>query len=241
MRFIVLHKVDAKMEAGAPPDQRIISGMGALVQESLKSGVFLTGAGLHRSAKRARVRRAGTEYSVQQGPYTGDNELVSSFVMIRAKSMTEAVEHARRFAEASGDSELEVGPVVEPWDLGIMPKPERDVPQRFLLLSKADADFEAGVTHAPKREAALAQLKDALAPDGALLASDTLAPSSKGVRLSAPSTKPRVWIDGPFAESKELIAGFSIVELPSKQDALAWAERYAAILGDNQVDVRELA
>ena len=240
MRFMVMHKVDAKMEAGSPPDQRIISGMSALVQESLKSGVFLSGAGLHRSAKRARVKRAGAQQTVQYGPYTGDNELVSSFVMIRAKSMAEAVQHAGQYAEASGDSELEVGPVVEPWDLGIMPKPERDVPQRFLLLSKADATFEAGVTHTPKREAALAQLRDSLAPDGAVLASDTLAPSSKGARLSARSGKPRAWGDGPFAESKELIAGFSIVELPSKQDAKAWAERYAAILGDNQVDVREL-
>ncbi|HEY3667814.1 MAG TPA: YciI family protein [Polyangiaceae bacterium] len=241
MRFMVMHKVDAKMEAGSPPDQRIISGMGALVQESLKSGVFLTGAGLHPSAKRARVRRAGAQQTVQPGPYTGDNELLSSFVMIRAKSMPEAVEHASRYAEASGDSELEVGPVVEPWDLGIMPKPERGVPQRFLLLSKADADFEAGAAHTRKRQAALAQLRDSLAPDGAVLASDTLTPSSKGARLSAPGAKPRVWVDGPFAESKELIAGFSILELPTKQDALAWAERYAAVLGDNQVDVRELA
>jgi hypothetical protein len=240
MRFIVMHKVDAKMEAGGPPDPQIIAGMGALVQESLKSGVFLTGAGLHPSAKRARVHRAGAKLSVQEGPYTGDNELLSSFVMIRAKSMAEAVQHARRYAEASGDSEVEVGPVVEPWDLGIVPKPDRDVPQRFLLLSKADPDSEAGITRTPKRKAALAQLRDSLAPEGAVLASDTLAPSSKGARLSAPSSKPRVWVDGPFAESKELIAGFSILELPNKQEALAWAERYAAILGGNQVDLREL-
>ena len=46
--------------------------------------------------------------------------------------------------------------------------------------------------------------------------------------------------DGPFAESKELIAGFSILEVPAIEHALAWADRYAAILGGNEVDVREV-
>jgi hypothetical protein len=54
------------------------------------------------------------------------------------------------------------------------------------------------------------------------------------------SGKNRVVSDGPFAESKELIAGFSLLELDSLAEALAWADRYAAILGDNEVDVREL-
>jgi hypothetical protein len=47
-------------------------------------------------------------------------------------------------------------------------------------------------------------------------------------------------VDGPFAESKELNAGFSVLDLPSRAEAIAWAERYAAVLGDNEVDVREL-
>src|SRR5882724_972271 len=222
MRFMVMHKVDAKMEAGAPPDARIIQGMGALVQESLRSGVFLTGAGLHPSAKRARIRRAGGSISIERGPYSGENELLASFVMIRAKSMDDALEQARCYAEASGDTEVEVGPIVEPWDLGVVPKPERDVPQRFLLLSKANAESEAGVGKQARR-LALSQLRESLAPEGAVLASETLAPSSKAARSSATAGK-RVWTDGPFAESKELIAGFSILELPSRADALAWAE-----------------
>jgi hypothetical protein len=72
------------------------------------------------------------------------------------------------------------------------------------------------------------------------LAADSLAPSSKASRLPSASQAKRAWVDGPFAESKELIAGFSLLELPSKPEALAWADRYAAILGDNEVDVREV-
>jgi hypothetical protein len=70
-------------------------------------------------------------------------------------------------------------------------------------------------------------------------ATGTLAPSSKGARAKQGSAK-RTWIDGPFAESKELIAGFSILEVPTLQDAIAWADRYATILTDAEVDVRDL-
>ncbi|HEX3776014.1 MAG TPA: YciI family protein, partial [Polyangiaceae bacterium] len=227
-------------EAGEPPDQRIIQSMGALVQESLKNGVFLNGAGLHASAKRKRLTRSNSGWTEQGGPYEGQNELVSSFVMIRDESLEDAVLHARSYAEACGDSAIEIGPVVEPWDLGVMTKPSGPVPQRFLLLSKADGAFERGETNLQKRNAALAELKRALEPDGAVFVADTLAPSAKAARSAPSSHGKRTWVDGPFAESKELIAGFSLLELPSRADAIAWADRYAAILVDSEVDVREL-
>jgi hypothetical protein len=258
MRFIVMHKVDAHMESGGPPSQQIIANMGALVQESIRSHIFTTGAGLHRSARRARLERGGRV--VTQGPYTGQNELVDSFAMIRASSLEEAVERAREFARVL-DAEIEVGPVVEPWDIGVMPKPDGKAPGRFLLLCKGDAVTEAGGEALAARRAKLAALVEALKKEGVLLMSDRLAPSSRGARLSsagngaasplAAGAQPakggptavagrRSWVDGPFAESKELIAGFSVLELPSRADAIAWAERYAAVLGDNEVDVREL-
>jgi hypothetical protein len=250
MRFIVMHKVDAHMESGGPPSQDIIKNMGALVQESIRSHIFTTGAGLHRSAKRARLDRGGQV--VTKGPYSGQNELVESFAMIRAASLDEAVERAREFARVL-DAEIEVGPVVEPWDLGVMPKPTGNTPGRFLLLCKGDAATERGGEPLAARRAKLAELVEALKKEGVLLMSDRLAPSARGARLSKGGTLPgvgasaaagnppkRSWVDGPFAESKELIAGFSVLELPSRADAIAWADRYAAVLGDNEVDVREL-
>ena len=241
MRFMVMHKVDAKMEAGGPPDQQIIQNMGSLVQESLKNGVFITGAGLHGSAKRVRVKSAGGETSVTSGPYKGENELLASFAMIKVRSLEEAVPHVRRFALASGDAEVEAGPVVEPWDLGIMPKPSGNVPLQVLLLTKADAEFEQTGGSTEKRKLALSTLSESLADQGSVVATGVLKPSSKGARLSGPSPSKRTWVDGPFAESKELIAGFSVLEVPALKDAIAWADRYAAILVDAEVDVRELA
>lgn len=236
MRFIVMHKVDPHMEAGGPPDASIIKNMGELVQGSLKDGTFLNGAGLHRSAQRVRLQADG---QTKAGPYAGQNELVASFTMISARSLDAAVNHARTLSSSLGNVEVEIGPVVEPWDLGLMPKPET-APERFLLLCKATPEDEAGTT-AQKHAAAVRELSASLGDDGAVLAADSLAPSSRGARLppSSPSAK-RTWVDGPFAESKELIAGFSLLNLPSKAAALAWADRYAAILTVNEVDVREV-
>jgi len=237
MRFIVMHKTDASMEAGARPDQDIIQNMGALVQESLKSGVFTNGAGLHPSSRRVRLTQRAGEWSVTPGPYAGQSELVAAVTMISAKSMEAAVKHAKRLGSALGDCEIEVGPVVEPWDLGLMPKPE-SAPERFLLLTKSTREDEAGSGAAARHVAASAKLAEGFDQDGAVLAAETFAPSSQGSRLAAGSKAKRLWVDGPFAESKELIAGFSLLQLGSKAEALAWADRYAEILGENsEVDV----
>ena len=243
MRFIVMHKVDEKMEAGDPPDQRIISEMGALVRESLASGVFENGAGLHRSARRARLTVKDGRRDVTKGPFTGGggNQLVASCYMIRAASMDDALEHAAQVAGAVGDSEVEVGPVVEPWDLGLMPAPADQTSARFLLLRKGDAATESGAPVPPAAREKLSALERKLKDDGVLLLSENLAPTASGARLPAgPRGASRRWLDGPFAESKELIAGFSLLNLPTKAAAIAWADRYARILDGNEVDVREL-
>src|SRR3954463_6938437 len=94
MRFIVMHKVDANMEAGGPPSQEIIRAMGELVQGSLKSGKFENGAGLHRSAQRVRVTFQNGGRTLTKGPYAGQNELIAACHMIKVKSMEHAIEQA---------------------------------------------------------------------------------------------------------------------------------------------------
>jgi hypothetical protein len=232
MRFMVMHKVDAQMEAGGPPPPRIIQDMGQYVQGSIKAGVFKDGAGLHPSARRVRLEFAAGHRTVTRGPYAGHRELLAGFAMIQATSIDHAIEIAARMAQAIGATEIEIGPVVEPWDLGMMARPDH-APERFLLLRKADAAFEAGAAE----PAELTRLYAELAREGVLLSSAALAPSASGARYRTAAGK-RSWTDGPFTESKELIAGFSLLELPSLADAMAWAEPYAAILGDNEVDVR---
>jgi hypothetical protein len=197
--------------------------------------VFKDGAGLHPSSRRVRLVFEAGQRTITPGPYEGRNELLASFAMLKADSMDQAIEIATRIAGAIGDTELEIGPVVEPWDLGVMERPAR-APLRFLVLRKANRAFEAGAAE----PAALTRLLEELGREGVLQTAATLAPSSRGARYRSSGGK-RTWTDGPFTESKELVAGFSIVELPALPDAQAWAEAYAAILGDNEVDVRVVA
>src|SRR5688500_15278467 len=108
MRYVVMHKVDARMEAGGLPDRELIKSMGRLIGESLKQGIFLDGAGLHRSARRVRLRCQGGQCDVERGPYQGGNELVGSMALIRTDSIDAAVEQARRYGAALGDAQIEV-------------------------------------------------------------------------------------------------------------------------------------
>ncbi|HKP55320.1 MAG TPA: YciI family protein [Polyangiales bacterium] len=236
MLFMVMHKLNDEIRAGGPPRKELVDNMGKLVGEAIAAGKFLDGDGLREPASRVRLK-AGT---VIRGPYSGENELISGFVKLKVSTIDEAVAWAKRFAETVGATEVEVGPVTEAWDIGVAPKPEGPVPLRVLVLQKADAASEAGKPLSPERKQRLGALIDEMKSAGVFLTADRLAPSSKGTRLQRAGGKNR-WTDGPFAESKELVSGYSLLQVESKQEAIAWTERYAEILGDIEVDIREVA
>jgi hypothetical protein len=237
---MIMHKVDDEMEAGAIPSKELIAEMGQLIGEMKKSGALLAGDGLRPSATRVRLTFSGGERTVTRGPFKGSNELVAGFAAIKAKSMDEAIEWATRYAAALGDVELEVGPVTEPWDLGLGKRPEGEFPTRFLVLRKADKHTEAGLALSPKRRAAVGELLEEMTRAGVLLAVEGLAPSAKGARLKFAGGR-RTVLDGPFTESKELIAGFVMIQVGSKDEAIEWAGRYAAILGTVELDVLQVS
>lgn len=241
MRFMVMHKVgDNEHKEGDPIDPGLVKGMGDLVQESLEKGIFKNGAGLKGSKYRTRLQfRGGECIATREGPYPGTNELLAGFAMLKVKTKTEALHWARRFAALVPDADLEVGLVTEPWDIGVMPKPEGDVPLHFLLLNMADAESEAGVQPTGQEKKAMAALMDEMSKAGVLMSGESVQPSAKAKRLQFKGSR-RTVIDGPFSESKELIGGFCILELATQEEALAWTNRYAAILGDVEVDVLQL-
>jgi hypothetical protein len=230
-----MHKVDARMEAGEKPSQKIIQEMGKFVGGYLKAGVFKDGAGLHRSAARARIRFTGGTPSIERGPYAGGNELLASFAMVSTTGIEQAIALGTELGKAAGNCEVEVGPVVEGWDLNGSARPA-GAPHRFLLLVKANAAFEAGA----QQPAAVRSLLDTWQRDGLLQSEATLRPSKTAARVKTAGGVSH-WTDGPFTESKELVAGFSILELPSLEAAKRLTEDYVAILGDTECDVREVA
>jgi hypothetical protein len=235
MRIISMHKVDAAMEAGALPTQELIQGMGRLMGDLRKTGMLVDGAGLRPSKTRVRLRCEKGEVALEQGPYHGRNELVAGFAMLTVRDMDDALQWATRYAKAVGDVELEVGPVTEPWDLGMIPRPA-DPPLRCLLLHKGDARSEAGKPLPRAAAASLAKVTEDMQRAGVLLAAERLQPSSKAVRIRVAGKNAKV-MDGPFAESKEMIAGFVMLNAPSIASIRDFNLRFADVIGDTEMDV----
>ena len=238
MRVISMHKVTPAMEAGEKPGPELIKGMGQLMGEMRREGAFVNGDGLLPSATRVRLRFAHGKRTLQRGPYKGVHELVAAILMLKLRDMEEAIAWATRYGEAVGDSDIEIGPVTEAWDLGLMPRPA-DAPLRCLLLHRADAESEAGRPRRAPAADAVAKLTDEMRAAGVLLASERLRPSREGVRIKVADKKTTV-VDGPFAESKELIAGFIIMNVPSVAATHPWTSRFADVIGDIEMDVLPL-
>jgi hypothetical protein len=236
-----MHKASPQDEAGVPPPQKLIEEMGQLIGEAAKAGVFLAGEGLKPSIQRLRLSFRGGDAAVQPGPYAGGNELPAAFAAIRVRTQDEAVAWAKRFAAAlGGDVDLELGPLVEEWDLG-GPKPEGEVPLRFLVIQKATAGTEAGTPPTAAARTALAKLIEESTRSGVLQFFERLQPSAAARRLLYRDNKRRV-VDGPFSESKELIGGFCMMQMRSLDEAAEWSNRFARIIGGTcEIDVRPVA
>lgn len=95
---------------------------------------------------------------------------------------------------------------------------------RFMVIMKANKDSEAGIMPSEEILAAMGKYNEELVQAGVMLAGDGLHPSSKGARVKFGGGKTTV-VDGPFAEAKELIAGFWIFQVKSKEEALEWVKR----------------
>ncbi len=148
----------------------------------------------------------------------------------------EALGWAERYGKILGDGELEVGKVNEPWDIGLMPAPENP-PLQVLLIDKADRATESGGRSA-QQKAAISRLKTEMTKAGVLVRAHSLHPSAKGKRLVFTNNDLQVH-DGPFAESKELVGGFAILELSGMDEVIAQSRLYAEILGGTlEIDVR---
>src|SRR6187549_856615 len=137
MRFMAMHRSSPAEEAGIPPSREFIQKMGLLVQEGLRMGAFIAGEGLRASAHRVRLTFPHGERSLTRGPFTSSTDPLGGIVLVKVASMDEAVSWATRVAAIAPVSEIEIGPVCEPWDLGMCPKPPGDLPIRHLLLLKA--------------------------------------------------------------------------------------------------------
>lgn len=111
---------------------------------------------------------------------------------------------------------------------------------RFMLMVKADKNTEAGVMPSEQLLSEMGKFNQELVNAGVLLAGEGLQPSAKGARVRFSGAK-RTVIDGPFTEAKELIAGFWLIQVKSKEEAIEWVKRCPNPLdGESEIEIRQV-
>jgi hypothetical protein len=115
---------------------------------------------------------------------------------------------------------------------------------RFMMIIKGNADYEAGVPPSPALMAGMGRLSEEMMKAGVVVANGGLLPSAHGARIALERGK-RTVIDGPFAEAKEVIGGFAIIEARGRQEAIALAHRVIDVhvdagIKDMQMEIRPM-
>ena len=267
MRFMMMVKSDARSEAGVLADEKLLSRMGEYNEQLIKAGMMLGGEGLQPSSRGARVYMSAAKTRVIDGPFSEAKELLGGFWLLQAKSKDEVLDWAKRIPFEEG--EVEVREVYElddfPVDTAEKPDGWRDREQamrdaaaasgtvvtrkpgttRYMLLIKSDKNTESGILPSEAILARMGALLDEMASAGVLLSGDGLKPSSQGARVKFAGNE-RTVVDGPFTESKELIAGYSLIQVNSKAEAIEWARRILQIhveetyVADGVIEVRQV-
>ncbi|MGZ2746715.1 YciI family protein [Burkholderia stagnalis] len=143
MRVMVIIKATSESEAGQMPDTELLTAMGKYNEELVKAGVMLAGEGLHPSSRGKRVRFAGADRTVTDGPFAETKELIAGFWLWQVKSMDEAVEWVKRCPNPMhGESEIEIRRVFDPEDFGAEFTPE---------LQEQEARLRADIEAAQKK------------------------------------------------------------------------------------------
>ena len=111
---------------------------------------------------------------------------------------------------------------------------------RFMILVKATKESEAGIMPSEKLLTEMGKYNEELVKAGVMLAGEGLHPSSKGARVRFSGAK-RTVIDGPFAETKELVAGFWLIQVKSKEEAIEWVKRCPNPMpGESEIEIRQV-
>jgi len=247
MKFLILRKADSKTEAGVLPSEQLLSAMGKYHEELAAAGILRGGEGLQPSAKGMRLSVSNGKVSVIDGPFAETKELIAGFSMIDVPSKQDAIDWVKRWPPLDGDVVLEIREAATACPgtdaavaAALAPKDPAPEGMRFMVMIKSNRDSEAGVRPDQKILDAMQQFNEASMRTGELLAGEGLGPSAKGTRIAFSGGKMSI-TDGPFTEIKELIAGFWLIRVKSKQDAIEWVKRSPCPFGANaEFEIRQV-
>ncbi|TCV96457.1 hypothetical protein EC912_102808 [Luteibacter rhizovicinus] len=230
MRFLIVRKADNDTEAGMPPSQELLEDMAQYIDTLAAEGRLHTGEGLKPSSQGVRVTFANGQATVVDGPFAETKELVAGLSIIEAESLDDAVDWVRGWPTIDGHGEvcLDIRSMGCPGGLPGFSNPDNDdeaTKPRFAVLLKSDDDAERDVDPGPVVLGAMADGIRAGIEAGFLLAGEGLRSSASAKRVRFSGGKPEV-IDGPFAEVKELVAGYWILRMASIDDVIEWVKGY---------------
>jgi hypothetical protein len=253
MRFMIMRKSAENTEAGAKASPELLAAMVGFHDDLAKAGIFKQGDGLKPSSLSTRVRLDGKKFVVVDGPFAETKELVAGYSVIEVPSKDDALAIMRRWPEQDGDVELELRQLYGAEDFpadpaaGEPPPPAPPVRKRgttrYALLLKSDARAEAAAPPDPEAIKAMDGLIGEVVASGAMLGGEGLKRSALGSKLRRAGGKVTV-VDGPFTESKEMIAGFTLLQYASKQEAIDFAKRWLQIhvdvmgVSEGEIEIR---
>ena len=191
--------------------------------------------------KRTRVTfSAGKPTAIESVP--AGKDAVATFTMIDVESKQDAIEWVKRLPRRNADEEIEIREGGCPGGVPAvsLSKASRSAGDatRFVVMLKADPHTETGRVAEEPRLRAMVKQNEASVKSGVMLAGEGLQPSSRGARVKFSGGKATV-MDGPFAEAKELVAGFWLIQTKSREEALEWVKAYPFPFADAEVEVRE--
>lgn len=196
--------------------------------------------GIALGPKRTRVTfSAGEPTAIESVP--SGKDAVGTFTIIDVESKQAAIEWVKRLPRRNGDEEIEIREGGCPGgvpSVSLSKSPRSAGGKRFVVMLKADPQTETGRIAEEPRLRAMAKQNETSVKAGVMLAGEGLQPSSRGARVRFSGGKATV-IDGPFAEAKELVAGFWLIQAKSKEEALDWVKSYPFPFPDAEVELRE--
>lgn len=261
-RYMLIVKATPEFEAGTFPDQAFDAEAAKFLTELASAGGLLACDRLKPSSQGKRVHYKAGKFTVTDGPFVETKELVAGYCLIRAASIEEAVAWAKRMPFQSGA--VDVRPLFELTDfpvdraeqpdgwrekeakMQVTPPARKPGTTRYLGMLKADRDTEAGVMPEEKALAAMGAFIEEGAKAGVFLSGDGLQPSSKAARVQF-SGGQRMVTDGPFAETKELVAGYAMLQFATPAEALEWTKRFVQVDaplrlgGESECEIRQIA
>ncbi len=243
-RYMLLIRANQEYDVGQFPGEESPAAS-QYIDELVKAGALVECARLRPSSQGKRVHFARGKFTVTDGPFTETKELIAGFCLIQAASLEEAVAWAKRMPFQTGA--VEIRPLFELSDFPVDPAerpdgwrekeeemraaptpPRKPGTTRYLGMLKADRDTEAGVMPDEQALSAMGAFIEQGVKAGIILGGEGLQPTSQGARVQFAGNK-RIVTDGPFAETKELVAGYAMLQFASSAEALDWTKRFVQV------------